>query len=78
MPPAGIEPTITASERPQTHALGRTAAGIRVYITSGCELNEAWKCTHRVSSGDFAVTIASGFSVLTFDAHRDITVTIRC
>jgi len=28
MPLAGFEPTIPASERPQTHALGRAATGI--------------------------------------------------
>jgi hypothetical protein len=28
MPPAGFEPTFPASERPQTHALARAAAGI--------------------------------------------------
>jgi hypothetical protein len=28
MPPAGIEPPIPASERPQTHALDRAATGI--------------------------------------------------
>ena len=28
IPPAGFEPTIPASERPQTHALDRTATGI--------------------------------------------------
>jgi len=28
MPPAGFEPTIPASERPQTHALDRAADGI--------------------------------------------------
>jgi len=28
--PAGLEPTVTASERPQTHASGRTATGIGV------------------------------------------------
>ena len=28
MPPAGFEPTILVSERPQTHALDRTATGI--------------------------------------------------
>jgi len=27
MPPAGFEPTIPASERPQTHALDRGALG---------------------------------------------------
>ena len=28
MPPAGFEPTIPASERPQTHSLDRAATGI--------------------------------------------------
>jgi hypothetical protein len=28
MPPTGFEPTILASERPQTHALDRPATGI--------------------------------------------------
>jgi len=28
MPPAGFEPTILASERPQTHALDRVATSI--------------------------------------------------
>jgi hypothetical protein len=28
MPPAGFEPVIPASKRPQTHALDRTATGI--------------------------------------------------
>jgi hypothetical protein len=28
MPPEGFEPTIPASERPQTHALDRAATGI--------------------------------------------------
>ena len=28
MPPVGFEPTISASERPQTHALDRAAIGI--------------------------------------------------
>jgi len=28
MPPEGFEPTIPASERPQTHALDRAASGI--------------------------------------------------
>ena len=27
MPPAGFEPTISADERPQTHALDRAATG---------------------------------------------------
>ena len=32
MPPAGFEPTIPSSERPQTHALDRAATGIGIYI----------------------------------------------
>ena len=28
MPPAGFEPTIPASERPQTHALDRATTGV--------------------------------------------------
>ena len=33
MPPAGFEPTISAGERPQTHALDRaaTGTGIKIY-----------------------------------------------
>jgi hypothetical protein len=34
MPPAGFEPTILVSERPQTHTLYRTATGIGVRIFS--------------------------------------------
>jgi hypothetical protein len=33
MPPAGFEPTIPASKRPQTHALDRAATGIGTDIT---------------------------------------------
>jgi hypothetical protein len=32
MPSEGFEPTIPASERPQTYALDRTATGIGLYI----------------------------------------------
>ena len=32
MPPAGFEPAIPAGERPQTHALGREASLIVMYI----------------------------------------------
>ena len=32
MPPVGFEPTIPASERPQTHALDRAATGIDIYL----------------------------------------------
>jgi hypothetical protein len=31
MPPAGLEPTIPASKRPQTHTLDRAATGIGSY-----------------------------------------------
>ena len=35
MPPVGFEPTISAGERPQTHALDRAATGTgKLYITS--------------------------------------------
>jgi hypothetical protein len=33
MPPAGFEPAVPASERPQTHHLDRAATGIG-YVTS--------------------------------------------
>ena len=36
MPPAGLEPAIPASERPQTHALERAAIGIDLMIS--CQL----------------------------------------
>jgi hypothetical protein len=32
MPPAGFEPTVPASKRPQTHALDHAAAGIAVNV----------------------------------------------
>jgi len=32
LPPIGLEPTILASERPQTHALDRAATGIGIYL----------------------------------------------
>jgi hypothetical protein len=34
MPPAGFEPTIPVSERPQTHILDLTATGMELYIYS--------------------------------------------
>jgi hypothetical protein len=33
MPPAGFEPAISASERPQTHALDRHATGILPFVS---------------------------------------------
>ena len=38
MPPAGFEPAIPAGDRPQTHALGRSAIGIGIFPTTGQEL----------------------------------------
>jgi hypothetical protein len=36
MPPAGLEPAIPASERPQTHNLGRAATGVgRDFLIGG-------------------------------------------
>jgi len=35
MPPAGLEPTISAGERPQTYALDREATGIGSHVHSG-------------------------------------------
>jgi hypothetical protein len=32
MPPVGIEPTVSAGERPQTYALDRAATGIGVAV----------------------------------------------
>jgi len=46
MPPTGFEPTIAASEQPQTHALDRAATGIThvleyyLNIIFTCELRE--------------------------------------
>jgi len=52
MPPAGFEPTIPGSERPQTHALDRAATGIcrfNLYLTEiilylGYENNRVMLC----------------------------------
>jgi hypothetical protein len=45
MPPAGLEPTIPASERPQTHALDRAAAGIGTVCNRGHLLPFNWLMT---------------------------------
>jgi hypothetical protein len=37
MPPAGLERTIPASERPQTHTLDRAATGIGYEVIAGVE-----------------------------------------
>jgi hypothetical protein len=38
MPPVGFEPTILLSERPQTHALDRTATAIGIVISYTSEI----------------------------------------
>jgi len=44
MPPGGFEPTIPASERPQTHALDRVTTGISTFTCMGRLKNEL-KCS---------------------------------
>jgi len=42
MPPVGFEPTIPASERPQTYALDRAATGngrTKIYVTKNKDLH---------------------------------------
>jgi len=40
MLPVGFEPTVPASERPQTHALVRTASGIGIQNIEECDMTE--------------------------------------
>ena len=47
MPQAGFEPTILASERPQTHALDRAATGIGLGSNPG--LSGGRQATNRLS-----------------------------
>jgi len=44
MPPAGIEPTIPARERPQTHTLDEadTAISEHLLVQSGCTRNTSF------------------------------------
>jgi len=42
MPPAGFEPAIPASKRPQTHALDRAATGIGTYYDKDDQMQQAW------------------------------------
>ena len=49
MPPVGFEPTISAGERPQTHALDRAATGTDVMLISELEWN--WRDGLAVSGG---------------------------
>jgi len=46
MPPVGFEPTIPASERPQTHVLDRAATGIdsTLDIPPQIAANKQWNC----------------------------------
>jgi hypothetical protein len=43
MPPLGFEPTISADERPQTHALDRAATGTGKCTLVVAEISERWK-----------------------------------
>jgi hypothetical protein len=49
MPPVGFESTISAGERPQTHALDRVATGTGVILIS--ELERNWRDGLAVSGG---------------------------
>jgi hypothetical protein len=56
-PPAGFEPAIPVSERPQTHALDRAATGIGVIVINYCKyighrLWEAWLTVRYVTVAD--------------------------
>jgi len=49
MLPAGLEPTFPASERPQTHALGRTATGnTNEPINSAITQHPLWRGSHSI------------------------------
>ena len=39
MPPVGFEPTISAGERPQTHALDRATTGTGIFASSSKKLS---------------------------------------
>jgi hypothetical protein len=52
--PAGFEPAIPKSERPQSHALNRSASGIGAVNPLTPELNpSAQRCLTRFFTGDF-------------------------
>ena len=66
MPPAGFEPTIPASERPQTHALDRAATGISNYLCLlSHKIHELTACEITVLYINTAVSCAQ----LTFTAQ---------
>jgi hypothetical protein len=43
MPPAGFEPTVPASERPQIHALDRAATGIGLFVRNTDIKDNTWE-----------------------------------
>jgi hypothetical protein len=51
MPSAGFEPAITASERPQTYAIDRAAAGTGEYLYI-MEINFSFQRLNIISSTD--------------------------
>ena len=55
MPPVGLEPTISAGERPQTYALDRAATGTGIFSYNTNPNSEAWK--PYLVSGLMAITI---------------------
>jgi hypothetical protein len=63
MPPLGFEPTILASERPQTHALDRTATGIG---QSNPGLRGERPATNRLSHGTADVSLEFGKKIRNF------------
>jgi hypothetical protein len=51
MPPAGFEPAIPASERPQTDTLGRAATGIGPGYRPNYKMESKKKTKHNVEGG---------------------------
>ena len=43
MPPVGFEPTVSADERPQTHAIDRAAIGAGAAIITKVKTEYIWK-----------------------------------
>ena len=63
MPPVGFEPTISAGERPQTHALDRAATGIGTAYISSALISKAYLDTewHLRSTVTAVTSIVSAF-----------------
>ena len=59
MPPAGIEPKIPASQRPQTHGLDHTATGIGIYYYTPTEFYSAEQVSSRVFPTKFPSDISN-------------------